>query len=99
MRLIAGLRHGELGAAASSYSSDRPSVLVLGDSTAVGREGVSMKNRNRFAWLKCYTVPIAASLGLTTYVGAVVTVGSPFAEVAGFAVLVVTVAYLGRKKA
>ena len=33
MRPIAGLRHGELEGAASSYSSDLPSVLVLGDST------------------------------------------------------------------
>ena len=33
MRPIAGLRHGELGGAASSYSSDLPSVLVPGDST------------------------------------------------------------------
>ena len=33
MRPIAGLRHGELGGAASSYSSDLPSVLLPGDST------------------------------------------------------------------
>ena len=33
MRPIADLRHGELEGAASSYSSDLPSVFVPGDST------------------------------------------------------------------
>lgn len=49
-----------------------------------------MKNRNRFAWL------IAASLGLAAYVVAVLTVGSPFAEGFGFAVLVGTAVWFVR---
>tara|TARA_B100001750_G_C14939067_1_gene317879 strand:- start:216 stop:401 length:186 start_codon:yes stop_codon:yes gene_type:complete len=57
-----------------------------------------MKNRNKFAWFKCYTIPIAVFLGLTTYVAAAVTVGSPFTEVLSLAVVVGTAAYLGRKR-
>jgi len=57
-----------------------------------------MKTRNRFAWFKCYTIPIAVSLGLTTYVAAAVTVGSPFAEVFSLVVLVGTATYLSRKR-
>ena len=53
-------------------------------------EGVNMKNRNRFAWL------IAAGLGLATYLVAALTVGSPFAEVAGFAVLLGSVVWFVR---
>ena len=54
------------------------------------RQGVSMKNRNRFAWL------IAAGLGLATYMVAALTVGSPFAEGFGFAVLIGSVVWFVR---
>lgn len=50
-----------------------------------------MKNLNTFGWI------VAVILGSATYFVIGLTVGSPFAEIAGLAVLIGTVFHLGRK--
>ena len=50
-----------------------------------------MKNLNTFGWI------VAVILGSAAYFVIGLTVGSPFAEIAGLAVLIGTVFHLGRK--
>lgn len=51
-----------------------------------------MKSQNAFAWI------VAVSLGSATYFATGLTIGSPFAEIVGLAVLVGTAFHLGRKR-